>query len=349
MKRIHRHILSILVLTIAVTSCAGGIASLPVIGAPLATINPNAPATNTPFQPEPVTPAPRIIPTTPTPTSVNPWGYFAAPVEPSAIEIRRPMDPLKMSDEVVNIILLGSDRRPDSFGHRTDTMMIVSLDIENGQVTLFSIPRDLYVFQPGWRVDRINTADVLGGFQRVSDTILYNFGIKVDHWARIQFTEFIRAINLLGGIDVQVGAPLGDYCNKVFWSYSPGVHHMDGQEALCYVRMRKNSGGDFDRLRRQQEVIVAVFNKFLTLDGLSRVPELFTQFAGLIETDMTVEDILPLIPFAAKIASDPSRIRRVTIDLSMSSLWRVPYSGASVVLPDWEKIEAMLHETFESG
>lgn len=337
------------------SACAGEIsASYPAFAGPLVTANPNAAATNTPFQPRPPTStpvAPTVTPTAlPTPTSVNPWGYFAAPVEPSAIEIHPPMDPLKMPEDVVNIILLGSDRRPNGYGHRTDVMMIVSLNLEEETVTLLSIPRDLYVYQPGFRVDRINTADVRGGPERVADTILYNFGIDIDHWARIQFSGFERLVDLLGGIDVEVTAPLGDYCNNRFWRYSPDtVYHMNGNAALCYVRMRKNSGGDFDRLRRQQEVILAIFSKIVSLDGLARAPELYDQFSALLETDMTLEDILPLIPFAAKIASDPSRIQHVRIDQSMSSLWRVPYSGASVVLPDWEKIEAMLHETFETS
>ena len=122
---------------------------------------------------------------------------------------------------------------------------------------------------------------------------------------------------------------------------------MDGFTALCYVRMRKTSG-DFDRLRRQQETMMAIFNKTLTLEGLSRVPDLYAQFRSYVETDITVEDALRLLPLATKLAAEPDRIHRYSIDPTMASLWRVPYSGASVVLPDWEAIKPMLHEIFES-
>ncbi len=333
---------------------SSSIVAIPGFDGPLATANPEATPTHTPFSPLPQTetplpPPPDTATPPPTPTSVDPWGDFAAPIEPSAIEIRRPVDPLDIPEDVVNIAVLGSDQRPNRYGFRTDVVMIVSLDPEAGTVTLFSIPRDLYVFIPGWRVDRINTAEPRGGPEVFADTILYNFGIEVDHWVRVNFSGFKTIVDLLGGIDVDVTAPLWDECGGIRWSYRAGTtYRMDGFEALCYVRMRRTRGGDFDRLRRQQEVMVALFNRVLTLDGLARVPELYDQFSGLVETDIEVEDLLDLIPLAAKVGSDPSQIQRVTIDTSMSSLWRVPYSGASVVLPDWEPIEALLQSTFET-
>ena len=348
-------VLFIVIMSGLITTCSGVagaiVPAIPGFDGPLGTPDPDATRTATPFGPQEQTTTPITVPSTstpiPTPTSVDPWGYFEPPEEPSAIEIRRPMHPLEQSEDIVNIMLLGSDQRPNSYGSRTDTMMLVSIDLEEDTVKLLSFPRDLYVFIPGWRVDRINTADARGGPERVKETILYNFGLEVDHWARIKFSGFQSGINMLGGIDVEVGAPMRDECGGYIWGYSPGVYHMDGFEALCYVRMRKTSGGDFDRLRRQQEVIIAAFNKVLTLDGLSRVPELYEQFSSLVETDLTVEDALRLVPIAAKVARDPGLIDRITIDTSMGSLWRVPYSGASVVLPKWEVIEPMLESNFK--
>jgi LCP family protein required for cell wall assembly len=317
----------------------------------MATIDPAATATATPFLPiEPTETPPPPPPATgtplPTPTSVDPWGNFPAPVEPSAIEIRRPLTPLNVPEGTINIIILGSDQRPYEYGHRTDTMMLLSLDPQGGTATLLSFPRDLYVFIPGWRTDRINTADPNGGPDRVAQTLLYNFGLEVHHWVRVNFWGFTQAIDTLGGIDVQVGGGLQDECGGIYWRYSEGTYHMNGFTALCYVRMRHVSG-DFDRMRRQQEVVLAIFNRVLSLDGLSRVPELYSQFNSMVETDMELDDILPLLPLAAKLSSDPSQIKRLEIGVDMGELWRVPYSGASVVKPKWDAIEAMLLENFE--
>ncbi len=362
MKSINRFdrllmIVSLLFLILLVGACSnlvgmltGGSAAL---ANPLVTVDPNAAATGTPFNPAPLTqtPPPPPPPTsTPlaSPTPIDPWSGFTPPVEPSAIEIHRPIPLLQLGDNVVNIMVLGSDERPYSYGHRTDTMMLVSLDLDAGTATLLSFPRDLYVFIPGWRVDRINVADAYGGPERVAQTILYNFGIEVDHTIMINFYGFTQVVDTLGGIDVKVEAYLHDECGRRDWSYSPGrTYHMDGFTALCYVRMRKTTG-DFDRLRRQQEAMLAIFNKMLTLEGLSRVPDLYALFHSYVETDITIEDALRLLPLATKLAADLDRIHRYSIGPTMASQWRVPYSGAAVLLPDWDAIELMLHEIFEN-
>jgi len=324
--------------------------ALPAAQPPLVTAGADSTATATAFAPQaPTETPPPPPPGTPTPaaspTPINPWGDYPAPVEASAIEIRRPVAELPVSDETVNIIIMGSDQRPYSYGNNTDVMMLLSLDPKAGTAKLLSFPRDLYVFIPGWRVDRINVADAVGGPEAVAQTIRYNFGLNVDHWMLLYFWDFTGIIDALGGIDVQVGGLLYDECGGIHWNYSPGTYHMDGFTALCYVRMRKNSG-DFDRLRRQQEVVMAVFQRVLTLDGLAKAPELYDRFKGMIETDMTLSDILPLIPLGTRLASDTSRIQRLAITANMGELWRVPYSGASVVLPRWDLIEAMLNEAF---
>jgi LCP family protein required for cell wall assembly len=255
------------------------------------------------------------------------------------------MPRIDFPDDVVNIVILGSDYRPERTGSRSDTFIVLSLDPGTGTVTMISIPRDLYVYLPGWRVDRINTADPRGGPEMVKNTILYNLGIEVDHWVRVYFSGFVTAVDLLGGIYVNVGSYTSDQCGDTIYTYSPGMYQMDGYTALCYVRMRKMSS-DFDRLRRQQEVVKALFNRILNLDGLSRVPQLYDQFDSLMQTDMELSDILPLVPLAATIASDPSQIHAYSIGSNMVTMWRVPYSGASVLLPNWDAIKDMLQDAF---
>jgi LCP family protein required for cell wall assembly len=319
---------------------------------PLVTAPPNASATPTPFEPlQPTgTPTPGPLATltpSPTPTSIYVWGYFEEPSEPSAIDIPPPMPKVDFPESVVNVVLLGSDQRPTGGGHRTDVIMIASLNPEEGTATLISIPRDLYVYIPGFRVDRINTADARGGPEWVKQTILYNLGIEIDHWVRVNFSGFVSAVDLLGGVNVQVGEYVSDRCGDRDYTFSPGVHHMDGYTALCYVRMRKYTS-DFDRLRRQQEVVAAVFERFLSLDGLTRVPELYNTFNSLVQTDVALDDVLPLVPLAGKLASDTSRIERYTLGPNLAQGWRVPYSGASVLLPQRDAILAMLDEAFGS-
>jgi LCP family protein required for cell wall assembly len=224
-------------------------------------------------------------------------------------------------------------------------MMLLTLNPKDKTVKMLSIPRDLYVYLPGFRVDRINTADVRGGFQMTADTLHYNFGIRPDYWIRVNFTGFMNAIDTLGGIDVQVTDYLTDECGRRWWSYGPGSYRMGGFEALCYVRMRKSTG-DFDRLRRQQEVINGIFDRILSIDGLKQVPELYEQFEYTFETNMQLKDVMPLLPLAAEVASDRSRIQQYRIDASLADHWRVPYSGAAVLLPKWDPIQQLLQEAY---
>jgi LCP family protein required for cell wall assembly len=317
---------------------------------PLVTVDPLAAATGTPFPPQPPTGTPLPTSTaTATPlataTAVEPWGSYAAPVEPSAIEVPRQAPVIPFADDVVNIAILGSDARPLTGGHRTDTIMIASLDPTRGTVTLLSFPRDLYVFIPGWRVDRINVADGRGGPDLVEQVLLYNFGIPIDFWVRMEFGGFQSLINSLGGVDVNIGRYYSDECGGGWMTFRPGVRHMDGFTALCYARMRK-AASDYDRLRRQQELVLAIFDKGVSLDALSRLPELYNEFISMVDTNAGLPDLLSLLPLATQVAGDATRIRRFAVDTTMATGWRVPSSGASVQLPNYDAIQSMLAEAF---
>jgi LCP family protein required for cell wall assembly len=224
--------------------------------------------------------------------------------------------------------------------------MIASLDLESDEVTLISIPRDLYVYIPGWRVNRINTAEYRGGFEMIADTIRYNLGIPVHHWIRVEYWGFREAVDILDGIDVLTTRRLKSMCEGVSYEYESEVeYHLDGFAAMCYVRMRMNSS-DFDRLRRQEEVTRALFDKVISIDGLLKVPQLFSTFSEYVESDLKLGDILPLIPLATKITSDPTHVRFFRIDNTMVQNWRTPLSGQAVLLPEQELIREMLDEAF---
>ena len=100
---------------------------------------------------------------------------FPAPVDDSEIEIPGPVAPIDFPPDTVNILLLGTDRRPTWKWYQTDAIMILSLDLDTDKATLISIPRDLYVYIPGWKVNRINTAEFRGGFEMIANTMVEGF------------------------------------------------------------------------------------------------------------------------------------------------------------------------------
>jgi LCP family protein required for cell wall assembly len=246
-----------------------------------------------------------------------------------------------------NILVLGSDWRLNS-GYRTDVILLVSLDKLHGDVSIVSFPRDLWVRLPGMGEERINTAMEFGGFPLTQAMFRDNFGVKIDHYVLTNFQGFVNLINALGGINVQAGRELSDTCNLPQAAdgscyVGPGLNSMDGETALWYVRSRGTTS-DFDRARRAHEVLQALFNKLISLDAVHKSPQLFSSLAGTVETDLIVGDILPYLSMAAQFAADPARIRQFFIGPAEAFGYIIPSTGANVLLPNMEAIQALLNQ-----
>lgn len=276
-----------------------------------------------------------------------PWGDYPGPKVRSAIAIPPPMERIRQPDGQVNILLLGSDQRPGEGGYRTDVILVLSLNPEAGTASLISIPRDLYVYIPGWAMDRINTVLIRGGFDSLALTIEYNFGFTPDYWVMANFNGFMTIIDTIGGIDVQVAITFTDKRDGYGdYTVTAGTVHMDGETALWYVRARYTSS-DFDRNRRQQEVLKAIFLRLLSLDALVRAPELYTQFQNTIQTDMPLGEIIPLLPLAAQL-HDMSNLHLFALRSSHVSSWINPYNGAQVLLPNREAVRSIFLQALDS-
>jgi LCP family protein required for cell wall assembly len=323
---------------------------------------PGSTATATPFQP--MAPTPTYLPTSyPTSTSLptpeasptatpdngqaKTWFDYPGPTVWPDIQIPEPVGILPQPEGQVNILLLGSDQRPYEGGFRTDTIMLLTLNPANGTANLTSFPRDLYVYIPGWTVHRINTAFGFGGFNALMLTMEYNFGVHPDYYILINLWTFPSIIDNLGGINVQVAQALcdhrdgyGNYC------VSPGSVRMDGETALWYVRSRYSTS-DFDRTRRQQEVVRAGFNRLLSLNALTRADELYQAYKTSVSTDIGFDAIAGLLPLAAELATDSTRIQQFYIGPQQVIPW-VNYNGSQVLLPVREAVLQVMKQALNS-
>ncbi|MGC9334155.1 MAG: LCP family protein [Anaerolineae bacterium] len=282
---------------------------------------------------------PEIFPTsTPRPgASATPGGQGTMPVQPAVAPTSQAA--VRGNKDQLNIVLLGSDKRPRSGAWRTDSMIVVSVDMQNNIVRLLSIPRDLWVYIPGHGYNRINTADLWGelakkggGPERVKQTIQHNLGIPIHYYVRIDFQGFINIIDTVGGIDVDVDCPLPDI------NLSAGMHHMDGKQALRYARSRKSTN-DFDRGRRQRKVLMALWDQALTLDIIPKLPQLWRNMAGSFQTDLSLEQVINLAYVGAQLK--PQRIISRAIGPSLVQGWITP-QGAAVLLPREDRMRSML-------
>jgi anionic cell wall polymer biosynthesis LytR-Cps2A-Psr (LCP) family protein len=174
----------------------------------------------------------------------------------------------------------------------------------------------------------------------------YNFGVRPDYYVLINLWSFVEVIDSLGGIDVQIGQDLcdhrddhGTYCVQA------GTQHMHGETTLWYVRSRYTTN-DLDRNRRQQEVVVGLFDKLISLDGISRAPELYDIYQDNVTTDMSFEQVSGLLPLAAQL-TDFSRIQHYYIGFEQLIPW-VNYSGAQVLLPIQEAVIQVMRQALNS-
>jgi LCP family protein required for cell wall assembly len=364
MNVVKRYLPILLGFTLLACSVPGIIAGLP--GEPeapssvkpaLVMAPPDATPTSTPFLPMP--PTPTYLPTAfPTPTPfISPtpemssgapktWSDYPGPTIWPDIDIPPPVGIFPQPAGQINILLLGSDQRPYTGGFRTDTIILLTLNPSQGTANMTSFPRDLYVYIPGWTVQRINTAFGYGGFNALATTLEYNFGVRPDHYVLINFWSFVDVINSLGGLNVHVGRTLcdhrdgyGHYCANTGWV------PMDGDTALWYVRSRYSTS-DFDRGRRQQEVVQAGFNKLISLDAIKRAPELYEIYKQSVTMDMTIEDMSALLPLATKL-SDLSSIQHYYIGPQQVSNW-INSRGAMVLLPIREAVLDVMRQALNS-
>ncbi|MGQ9681460.1 MAG: LCP family protein [Anaerolineae bacterium] len=259
----------------------------------------------------------------------------------------------------VNILFLGVDRRDNDPGPwRTDTMILFSVDPISKTASMLSIPRDLWVAMPGLdRDDRINSAHVWGdeynlpggGLGYAKKTVQYNLGIPVHYAVRLDFNGFVKIIDAIGGIDVEVPReiidneyPTPDY-GTMRLVIKPGLQHMDGDLALKYARTR-HQYGDIDRARRQQQVILAVRAKIMSLNfPIARIPEQLRILGDSVLTDMDLEAMYAVAQAARQVPSE--NIRSGVIDETMVISWKTP-SGAEVLVPKREQIRVLVSELF---
>lgn len=256
----------------------------------------------------------------------------------------------------LNILLLGTDRRnATDASWRTDTIILMSVNQQAKSVGLLSIPRDLWVKIPGYGYERINTADFYGdyykypggGQQLIKDVIEQNLGIRIHYYARIDMKVFRSGIDTLGGVEVDVTCPVvengfSDDLGTVNLNFQPGVQHMDGATALRYARSRYTTN-DYDRSRRQRQVILSAWDKAKQLNLLPKWPELYDQFRSSVKTDLGPTELATLAWIGSQLR--PDHIKSRAIDNRVLTAWTGP-EGQAVQLLIAQKVHALLVEFF---
>lgn len=211
-----------------------------------------------------------------------------------------------VSDKNVrNILLIGCDKA-NGGSSRSDSIMIASVNKATGRITVCSILRDTHLYVPGNRESKVNAAYAWGGANLLIQTIEYNFGIKIDDYATVNFEMFTALVDGLGGVDVEVTEDEADYINNRhrygneikpdFFESGESVH-LNGYQALWYSRIRKLDS-DFMRTQRQRKVISAIASKVkgqINPVGIFGLVSTAKEVAPYIETTLSTADFWNLV------------------------------------------------------
>ncbi len=171
----------------------------------------------------------------------------------------------------VTFLLVGTDSRGTAdegiaAGGRSDAIMLARVSADRRHAQLVSIPRDSWVDVPGHGMDKINAAYAYGGPTLLVQTVEQVTGVRIDHYVAIDFEGIVEVTDDLGGVDVVVG----ETTQNGPYTFPTGVNHLDGDKARWYLGQRHGlAGGDFDRVRRQQHFLEAVFSQLFSSGTLS--------------------------------------------------------------------------------
>ncbi len=300
---------------------------------------------------------PHLPTPTPSPTDAGSASLTTpAPLPPSQAALPTPTPTLVPWDgkERVTVLVMGLDYRDWVAGSgrsRSDTMMLLSLDPVTKTAGMLSIPRDLWVNIPGYGHGKINTAHAIGGPGLAVKTVELVIGVPIHYYAVIDFQAFIRFIDELGGVKLDIPYeievdPLFDE-NKVL---KPGVQTLPGDLALAYARNRSTGNGDFDRAKRQQQVVLAIRDRILDFELLptliNKAPALYRELADGITTNMQLDEMIRLAVLAASVPRE--NIRSGVIDINYVAFGWSP-DNLSILVPYPDRIRVLRDEIFATS
>ncbi len=269
----------------------------------------------------------------------------------------------------VNILLLGSDNDGKNAAPLAQTDIVVTIDPQTNYVGMLSIPRDLRVVIPDEGTGKMDAAfsygwqGNFGGATQLSNaaglsiaTVEKNFGIHIDYYAWVGLEGFVKVINTANGVDVDATHPIVDnaYPNDVNsanpFAYQrlyilPGPQHMDGVQALEYVRSRHaDLVGDFGRSARQQQILSQLKTRLDTPSIITKLPELANDLGDSVKTDMSVQDIINFMGFAHNI--DITKVDRLILSPPYSSM---ASDTTGDYLPNCSLITPKIAQMFDLG
>ncbi len=266
-------------------------------------------------------------------------------MDPEDIQMPSEAEVIEQEDHIINILLIGQDKRGGTMRSRSDSMILCTVNLEKKTLLMTSFLRDLYVDLPdhngvSFQDNRLNTCYMYGGMEMLNNALELNFGVHVDHNIEVDFSGFSSIIDIMGGVGIcltpQEAGHLGGGLKE-------GYNLLNGEQALSYSRIRALDS-DFGRTNRQRTVMISLLEqvRYMNIDQLTA---LINTVFPLVTTDMTNAEII-----AYAISCFP-----ILKDLTVSTQY-IPAQGTynatfvrgmSVLIPDFEANRKILRDTLK--
>jgi len=300
-----------------------------------------------------------VVDATSTPDASGVIADPGSPLQPVGNPTPQPWDGASR----VNLLIMGLDYRDWASGEgppRTDTMILFTIDPIERTAGMLSIPRDLWVNIPGFEYGKINTAYQLGEAYKLPGggpglamaTVTELLGVPIEYYAQIDFGAFIRFIDEIGGLKLEIKEPmtldlLGD---NTFKRIKPGIKTLPGEMVLAYARTRKSEGADFDRAERQQQVVMAIRQRILEFDMLptliTKAPVLYQELSSGVNTNLNLDQTIRLAWLAQQIPED--KISKAIIGTDQVNFFKTT-DGLDALKPLPDKVREMRDQVFASS
>lgn len=266
-----------------------------------------------------------------------------------------PEGEITQSDDVINILLLGTDERSKDFSTnaRADAIMILSLNVKKHTIKLVSIERGIGVPISGRNDDWITHTFRYGGAALTMQTVRDCFKVDVNHYVRVNFNAFKEGIDAIGGIDITLTQEEANYMNDPhahsrygtgIQTVTAGVNHVNGATALNYARIRKIDS-DWKRIERQRNVVQAALNQVAHADVLV-LNKLADAILPMIQTNLTKSEITELLLEVPGFLSTGAQMKQMTIPTKDTCWNSIGVDGRKMIAVDFTANADILNRFF---
>lgn len=243
--------------------------------------------------------------------------------------------------DIINILLIGQDKRPGEGQSRSDSIIIATVNKKSNSIKLTSLMRDMYVKIPGYSENKINASYAYGGMDLLTETVEENLLVKIDGCIEVDFSGFEKIIDEIGGVDIELNENEAYYLSRTNdISFTEGTNKLNGKTALEYARIRYIGNDDYERTERQRKLLISIFD-VVKDSNIKTLLDMSNDIIPLITTNLKNSQILSLVTNV------------ILMNISDIETYRIPADGEftpatinnmSVLVPNLLENQKLLNE-----